>query len=221
MEHPLQNPSLTPVGLVFPISKARLSFEPPHGSINGDRVSAEFWARKNCLKSSWPLPAETILHEVLPTLEEGAALQQFDFEFRGRLYATRDIMILSTFMQWFGSNVGNSFLFEMPYGFTPSDSAMVFVEKLAREMKQCDHTYRLLHECNDICGTATAHSMISLVGGHHGPGSTYVSKHDRLVVRALMLWLATADGKKYVSEHCAYRDRALQAAQDERRAAVA
>lgn len=208
MDHPLVNPSLTPLGFVFPIYRKRLEHVPLPGSIDGDRVAAEFWELKNRTRARGERPAETIIHEVLPPLDLLADPEKVDFTFEGRGYRSRDIMVLSTFMQWFGTSVGNVFLTDIPFDLRISDAAQEFRLKLKREEKRHPITAILVHECTDACGV---HSMLFWVCK---PERGYTTKRDHAVVDALMTWLGMPQGRAYIEEYKAYRQKAFKTARE-------
>lgn len=194
MQHPLENPSLTPVGFTFSGGATRLQHGTSPGYINHDLVSAEFWSNANSLKASLPRPAETIIHELMPSIATIGRTTKGDFEFAGRPYLSRDIMILSRFVQWFGSNCGRSFLFysdnHVPEG-TPAEK--VFLFKLMDENTKSNTTRYLIHECSESCKRSWGWF------GECVPDSDYVTRRDEIVVEALMRWLGKKAGQEYIS----------------------
>lgn len=206
MDHPLVNPSLTPVGFVFPVSQRRLEFMLQPHEVDGDRVAAKFWELKNCARAEGLRPTEVIIHEVLPSMDSSLDHEwyDFDFVFKGFRYLSRDILVLSTFMQWFGSNVGYSFLTEIPFDLEVHDTAQEFRLKLVHAEKKHPITAGLLC-CTPRC--ITARGSWACVTNHGD-----VAKRDTAVVNALMTWLGMPQGRAYIEEYKAYRRQALETA---------
>jgi hypothetical protein len=195
MNHPLENPSLTPIGFVFPLYNKRVFQKLGEGFINGDYEAAFFWEKMNRLKSPAPLPAETIIHEIMPSIAKRGCTQFGDFEFSGRQYFSRDIMVLSTFMQWFGTNIGRSFITDAPFGFRCSHPLREFKEKFALENKRDKLIAGRIHSCDKHrCGPGA-------IGWVCDPDVSQVTDRDRLVVQSLMHWLGNRAGRDYMSAY--------------------
>ncbi len=210
MEHPLQNPSLTPVGFVFPFSRERLEYIPPPGRVDGDRVSAEFWQEQHRMTSPQPLPVRTILHDILPSTYEEETVREYEVEFRGKWYAARDIMVLSSVVQWFGTSVGNSFLTETSY---PFDRYVTFAQKFAYEEKRSSIFVQLTHECTDACAKQGISSSFN-PRNHHN--KVTIEGRDRKLIEALMLWFDTPGGIAYRKAYREYRAGVIRTAREQR-----
>ncbi len=202
MKHPLENSSLTPIGYVFPLSRKRVFQKLSNNFVNGDYFAARFWQNKNHLKVKEARPAEVIIHSIMPSLSGQGHTKKGDFEFVGKQYKSRDIMVLSTFMQWFGTNVGSCFIDTVPFGVKISHSLREFKEKFSFENKGDTIIASKIHICTENCGPS-----FLAVGWHCQKTPESVTGRDRVVVNALMHWLGTKAGRQYMNEYRRYIKR--------------
>lgn len=209
--HPLENPSLAPYGFVFPLRQKRLEYQPlVEHWVNEEKLMARLWDRWNRSNAPRPLPVQTIIHDILPSLATANRLTAGDFLHDGLPYLSRDVLVLSSMLCWFGTNFGRSFLetdisrFGIP-GYHP---AREFRIKLARKMKKVDIVAHVTHVCNARCGTVR-----SIVGDcYHESGE--VSVRDRAVVDGLMRWLASRAGRAFIAEFTRRKESAWEAARE-------
>jgi hypothetical protein len=199
MQHPLVNPSLAPVGFVFPISRERLEYKSDESTpwVNTEKLIAEMWEEVNCAHAQKPLPLVTIIHKILPGLARKNKLEEGDFEFDGLPFLSRDIALISTFVQWFGTNVGGAFLETRLHSKSSSRKDHEFVIKFAEHCKQYNLIAHLMHVCTDRClkGLYIFHST-----GHDYSEKT-VTDRDRAVVDGLMRWLGSRAGRAFIAEY--------------------
>ncbi|MCA9359856.1 hypothetical protein KC850_02340 [Candidatus Kaiserbacteria bacterium] len=199
MKHPLVNPSLTPVGFVFPNSRRRVSQILPRNGVNGDFYAAKFWQKKNCLLAPDPKPAEVIVHTIMPALSKRGRTKESDFMFSGKPYLSRDIMVLSTFMQWFGTNVGSGFIRHKPFRFKSTHPLREFREKFVLENTDNTVSARLIHICNDKC-----EASMSGLGRVCCLTPELIQPRDLIVIDSLMHWLGTKAGRQYMTDYDLY-----------------
>jgi hypothetical protein len=216
MQHPLVNPSLAPFGLVLPLRKERLKYRSFEGWPNPERLIAKCWDKANRLNAPRPRPVETIVHEILPGLAASNRHFNPDFEFDGKPYCSRDVIVLSSVVQWLATNVGNCFLTETrveikeDVRFHPERE---FVLKLEYEdsrslrygyMGRVGLAIFLTHVCNEYCG---AQAIRTLSGEYHVYRRSEVSNRDRALVLGLMHWLGRKDGRAFIASYLARRAR--------------
>lgn len=196
-KHPLENPSLAPLGLTTELSYSRLHWRPTGPfMVFVERMSARFWEKRNRADALRPLPVETIIHRIMPSMAQRNRIAKGDFVFEGKPYLTRDIVTLSSAVQWFGTNVGSCFINEPLHkkgrGYHPSRE---FIVKLAQENEQkldaCrpDMYTHLTHRCTGRCKNSCVYD------------SRTVTDRDKAVVDALMRWLGTAHGRQYLEQY--------------------
>lgn len=178
MQHPLEDPSLTPFGFVLPNWKYRLA-PLAKDMINGDREISLLWAAENRM-SSESRPAVMMIGEILPSIITTRQFSGGDFFFDGRLYYRRDILVLSSFIAWLGCNCGLAFL----RGNSLSLKSMVkrFDAYEAREqivyhvLKRQPHYIERHVNLPDI------------------------TKRDEALIRSIMYWLNRTEGKEFVQK---------------------
>lgn len=215
MRHPLHNPSLAPVGFCGSISQQRINAKPyPEWSFNRERAIAKFWAGWNRQDAPHPLPVEAIIHEVLPAMATRFRAPKGEFTFEGKEYRGRDIAVLSSVVRWFGSGVGDCFLFGRHF-FESKSSDREFLERFAREncrhavLRECTH-----HVCTDACRrTPESHEGVLVFYRSFDPHKYEpVTKRDEVLVDGLMWWLGRRHGRSFLSAWKEKRDRLAHAA---------
>ncbi len=194
--HPLENPSLTPYGFVFPGGQKRLEYKPTTSCcVNVEKIAARIWDRWNRTNAPKPLPVQTIIHEILPGLASANRITNGDFWHNGLPYLTRDILVLSRTVQWLGSNNGLCFLgtdisHSSIHGFHPEREFRI---KFA--MEKMDMVALLMHICTPRCNVV--HSLY-YNGCYYNAND--VSSRDRAVVDGLMRWLGKRAGRAFIAE---------------------
>ena len=210
--HPLENPSLAPYGFVFPSRKKRLEYKPEanHHWVNEEKVIVRLWDRRNRKNAPRPLPVQTIIHEILPSQEKANRIINGDLQFDGLPYLTRDILVLSSVVQWFGTNVGRCFIeTDISRQSIPGfHFEREFLIKFAQEMKQSDLVAFLTHTCTPHCET------IRKLGFRNECwyDRNNVSLRDRAVVDGLMRWLGRKAGREFLAEFANRKQNAWAAA---------
>jgi hypothetical protein len=215
MRHPLHNPSLAPVGFCDVVAQQRLRAEPhPEWSYNPELAIAKFWAGWNRQGASHPLPVATIIHDMLPAMSTRFRMTEGEFMFEGKWYVGRDIAVLSSAVQWFGSNVGNCFLLHSPVFFKPRSKDREFVEKFAQERVSNALVMRFTHHaCTEACGrNPEPHEVV--VGFRVRDLHDYapVTERDQALVEGLMWWLGRTQGRSFIAAWDAKRSRLEKAA---------
>lgn len=207
MQHPSVNPSLAPFGFVFPFQRARLEYVPQFvRGINRERIMGRLWGKCNRLKAEHPLPVQVIIHEILPSQARVNKITKGDLMFEGLPYLSRDILVLSSMVQWLATNVGDCFLTTKKMaGEEARNHEREFVLKLAAEMEGCDLVARIFHVCNTQCNSNVG--RIFAFDHPHAYDSSSVSSRDRALVDGLMRWLGKRSGRSFVKRYCAIRDR--------------
>ncbi len=136
-----------------------------------------------------------------------------DFQFDGLPYLTRDILVLSSTVQWFGTNVGWCFIetdISRDPGFHPERE---FLIKFAKEMERKDMVAFLTHVCTPRC----FHEALSwFIGGCYVDGET-VFPRDRAVIDGLMRWLGRKAGRTFIADYTVRKENAWNAADNQRR----
>lgn len=219
-KHPLENQSLAPLNLRTKLSYDRLQYKSDaHFWVFEERMMARFWEKCNRLNAPGPLPIAEIIHTILPAMTRVNRISRGDFVFDGALYLTRDIVTLSSTVQWFGTNVGRCFVDEPlqnPGGrYHPSRE---FIIKLQRSNRDRDMYAFLSHRCAGRC-LDPRRKRFRL--GFSDPcvyDSRQVTDRDRAVIDGLMRWLGTARGRQYLVDYRARRS-AARAEVDRRRRA--
>ena len=209
--HPLENPSLAPYGFVFPNRQERLRWHPqPYsGSVNLERIIGRLWDRHNRSKAEKSLPVQTIIHDILPGQATANRIEKADFLHEGLPYLTRDILVLSSAMQWFGTNVGGCFLeadISSKPGFHPERE---FLMKCEREMElnHFDLPPFFVHICTERCRSQPLSFM-----GQRCYYDDQASARDRAVVDGLMRWLSRPAGRSFIAEYQRRKKNAFEAA---------
>jgi hypothetical protein len=216
--HPLENPSLAPFDLVFPIRQERLKHRSENIShwVNTEKLIARMWDKCNRSNATKPVPVQTIIHEILPGRAQANRITQGDFQFDGLPYLTRDILVLSSTVQWFGTGVGWSFIAadisrdSIP-GFHPAREFIIKFECASREK---DMVAFLTHVCTPACKSGG--KMVPLTASLSGTchiDSRGVSTRDRAVVDGLMYWLGQKEGRSFIADYARRKKNALTAAQ--------
>ena len=220
--HPLENPSLAPLGLRTQLSYRRLQWKPTiQFTVFEERMIARFWDKHNRADAPRPLPVEAILHKILPSMAQSNRISKGDFVFEGKSYLTRDIVTLSSVMQWFGTNVGRCFIdrkvARQGRGYHESRE---FTIKLAEENKSwsrsCDMYTFLSHRCTGRCNNKKR-LRFWLSNDPCVHDSRTVTERDKAVIDGLMRWLGTAHGRQYITEFRIRRDLAWKEAGERRR----
>jgi len=216
-KHPLENPSLAPFGLTTQVSYRRLQYKPTiQFHVNEERMSARFWEKHNRAGALPPLPVRTIVHDILPGQAQCNRIARGDFVFDGLPYLTRDIVTLSSIVQWFGTNVGREFIdgkiLNPGKGYHPSRE---FVIKLDRDNQHRDMYTFWCHRCTGACRDKSRFRLLLDGPCLHDPRT--VTERDKAMVDGLMRWLGSAAGRNYITDYRARRDRAWEAASQRRR----
>lgn len=210
-KHPLENPSLAPLHLTTALSYRRLQYEPTSSFwVFEERMSARLWEKRNRMDAQRPLPVERIIHSILPAMAARFRIDKGDFVFEGKPYLTRDIVTLSSAVQWFGTNIGRCFIDE-PLRNPPKNyhASKEFALKLAKENRDRDFYAFLSHRCTNACNNPKRFRLFM-----SDPclfDSRKVTERDRAVIDGLMRWLGTTHGRQYLTE---FSDRRKQAHQD-------
>lgn len=194
-EYPLKNPSLTPIDLGFSNRKARIEATLGPYMVNGDYFAVLFWDQANRLNAERK-PAVEILQHILPSLS-GYIYHEGDISFDGAQYVSRDIMVLSSFMQWTGANIGRSFMSETSIG-QKSGGVNEFLNKYQEFNKRGRLIGILIHEHTIECG------HVSGGIGHCVSTPKLATVRDKLVMQALMMWLGTDSGRDYMNKYDEY-----------------
>ncbi len=211
MRHPLATKSLAPYGFVFPRYVERLAFEPKpeYGGFNAERVIAKQWERAHRVDAPEPTPLEVIIHRILPGMGTLTGRFKPDFEFKGRPYNSRDIALVSTTVQWLGTNIGNSFLLDA-YRSKEAHPERVFSLLFKRESH--DMVMHFTHICSEKCKDGHTGTVLPFNSCWHDPEETTL--RDRVAVDALMWWLGRKAGRAFIEEHFARSERAGKAARE-------
>lgn len=190
---------MAPCGFVFPNWKARLDYE-PEGQywVNEEVVIARLWDRHNRVGGSRQPPVQTIVHEILPALASANRLTDGDFWHGGLPYLTRDVLVLSSTLQWFGTNIGRCFLEtdiskQSIRGYRPEHEFIIKLSQASRE--KGDMVAFFVHVCSERC---TVWQPLAAFGGGCCYDKKQVSARDRVVVDGLMRWLGTEEGRLFV-----------------------
>lgn len=215
-KHPLENPTLAPLGLRTKLSYDRLQYKPTSKFwVFEERMIARFWEKRNRLGAPEPLPVAEIIHHILPAIAKEHRIKHGDFVFAGLPYLTRDLVTLSSTVQWFGTNVGRNFidstLTKPGGGYHPSQE---FVVKLERENKHRDMYAFLSHRCTNRCWDPKRVRINVFDLCIYD--SRQVTKRDRAMIDGLMSWLGTDRGRTFLCDFRARRTAAHEAA-DRRR----
>ncbi len=207
-KHPLENPSLAPYGLTTPLSYQRLQYKPTTNPywVNQEKLLAEMWDKCNRADAPRPLPVQTIIHEILPGQKRRNHLAQGNFVFEGKPYLTRDLMMLSSIVQWLGSNVGNCFLIRDISQKLGYSLEREFLTKYAEDSKIHDMVTFWCHICTPKCKEPTYFSLIGESNHRYNPRT--VTDRDVAVVDGLLRWLGRPAGRGFLSRYEARRKRA-------------
>ncbi len=206
-KHPLENPSLAPFGLATPHYKIRMSQDLSGigTEINGAKELMLLWEYWNSSESKHrPLPIASIIHYILPSLGKTERIVDGDFYFEELPYVTKDIIVISSIMCWFGTNVGRYFIESPP----PANigGELEFLEKYRIENKSwrygSDMLHFWLHECTNKC----KQYRICLIEPEHHYDEKPTAREYALT-EALMIWLGTKEGRSFFDE---YRARLKQ-----------
>ncbi len=201
MQHPLVRPSLAPFGFATKRHASRLDYTDRLNPyyVNAEHQMAKFWDKRHRLDAPGPLPIETIVHRILPGQARANLLTDGEFFFKGLPYLSRDIMLLSSIMYWFGTNVGSCFL-EVPLTSLPRGRLgrpeYEFLVKLERDMQRRDMVAFWAHECRDECGNSTMRHLF--VDGHEYIRDV-ITTRDRALAEGLMRWLGSTEGRVFIA----------------------
>ncbi len=200
-QHPLENPSLAPFGLIVPRYKMRISQDLTGigTGVNREREIMLLWEQWNSPKSKHkPLPITYIVHYVLPSFGKAKRIVDGDFYFEGLPYVTRDIVVISSIMCWFGTNVGRFFIESPPP--VNIGSELEFLEKYRIENKSWrygpDMLHFWLHECTELC----KQNKICVFEPKHCYGQKPTAREYALA-EALMFWLGTKEARRFFEEY--------------------
>ncbi|MDP1707217.1 MAG: hypothetical protein Q8L30_01545 [bacterium] len=213
--HPLENPSLAPYGFTFPNRQKRLAYKPKNHKfwVNEERLIARVWDRRHRADALKPLPIQTIIHDILPSLATANRITEGDFWFDGLPYLTRGILVLSSTVYWFGTNVGRCYLetdisgLSIP-GFHPEREFRI---KFAQEMERKDMVAFLTHVCTSRCGGKVV-TLQQVIAGRCYFDSSAVSLRDRALIDGLMFWLGKKAGRAFIADYSARKANAWTAA---------
>lgn len=202
MEHPLTNPSLTPFCFTSPyrFARNRQNLKGLGSGINGDREMARHWARSNRLKNEGVLPAEKIIHHILDSRFR-PTVKDFDFVFKEKLYRQRDIFVLTCIVTWFGTNVGNGFMVDVPRGWDNARSKQFFLKKYRHENKEWEERSRknwFGSGPKDLV-TFWTHICTKHCGRTHDYRNDTPTETDYALAEALMWWLGSEHGREFFS----------------------
>ena len=209
MQHPLENPSLAPYGFVSFFSKQGWNTSLLWFFVNREKIIAKFWDKYNRASAPRPLPVKTIIHEILPAQASANRITKGSFLHDDLPYLTRDILVLSSVIQWLGTNVGNCFLESLDSNLSRQPSfhpEREFRMKLAKEMQRADMVVFWTHVCTSRCNTV----QLFPNGGCYYD-SREVSTRDRAVVDGLMLWLGRNAGRTFITECLTRISKAIDA----------
>lgn len=206
-KHPLENPTLAPLNLRTKLSWQRLQWVPTIGfTVFEERMIARFWEKRNRLSAPRPLPAAEIIHTILPHKSRKNRIKTGDFIFGGLPYLTRDIVTLSSVVQWFGTNVGRCFIEEplrrLESGYRQSEE---FATKFRKMHEDRDMYAFLAHRCTSVCNNPR---IFRLAYESCIFDSQQISARDKAVVDGLMVWLGTEHGRQFFRDFHARRGEA-------------
>jgi hypothetical protein len=200
--HPFQVVrSLAPAPFVLPNSLRR-QLERLSG-INYESVMARYWEQLHLENMRGPRPIETIVHKILRRMKPAMRLERDggDFIFRDRPYLTRDILVISTFVQWFATGCGRCFL-EDPFNRFNASTIPVhaYTRKLRYETedRRPDLITIILHVCTSECPCMKPGFARGGFGGTCAFRAEHVSDRDLALVWALMKWLEGPAGLRFI-----------------------
>jgi hypothetical protein len=167
-----------------------------------------------------PLPAETIIHVILPGLASANRLTSGDFSHGGLPYLTRDVLVLSSTLQWLGTNVGRCFLEEdisqkRTRRYHPEREFVIKLDLMEKE-KCRDMVSFFTHVCTPQCtksGSFWSDGCVYKKGDSH--------TRDRAVVDGLMRWLGQESGRAFLAEYATRKKSAWNAVHESQRKAWA
>jgi hypothetical protein len=204
--HPLATSSLAPFGFATSFYAERLDFRPPGQKhyLNPERLIAKLWERAHLRDARRPHPIQAIIHTILPSICEDYRAADGDFLFLRKPYSSRDIMILSSAVQWLGTNCGMSFLTESSINSSCDDPQLEFATKFERLSTNCLLTCQFTHECSEKCGTPPPGVFMGLTCRLD---PNMVSVRDKALIKSLMLWLGTSAGRRFLDAFILRRNR--------------
>lgn len=194
LRHPLERLSLAPYGFVFPVRRQRLAYVPPNRfGVDEEKLVVRLWERWNRIDRATP-PLQTILHRILPAEMQEYPVGNGSFTHGDLLYRTRDVLILSSAVQWLGCNMGRYFLEEDISEKRDYSPEKEFSLKLAawKKEKGIEPAAFFAHVCNIHCRPS-----VPWVGCHYRRSD--ISARDEAVVAALMDWLGSEDGRAFLA----------------------
>jgi hypothetical protein len=164
--------------------------------VNAEVVIARFWDKRNRANESRPLPVQTIIHEILPGQKRINRLEKGNFVFEGLPYLTRDIMVLNSIVQWFGTSVGSNFLTEDISRWHPHHPEREFLVKFEVKNNQW------------FCWDPCVYDLDE------------VSERDRAVADGFMRWLGRHAGREFTAQYQTRLKRVWAAVDEKRRRAL-
>lgn len=202
MNHSLKSQSLAPQGFVFPLYIERLNdrYKPWPSSlshhINPELMMSRFWEKVNRAGSPTPMPIQTIIHEILPTLGKKYRARDNDTFFDGKHYRSRDICLISTIVQWFATNSGNGFLEKINCYWLDlyTDRKDYYQVKYSAEQKLSDMFRYWTHVCMPCCYNP---SRFTADSDRHVLSTQSVTARDRAIAQAVMKWLDSDAGNAF------------------------
>jgi hypothetical protein len=190
MDHPLLNPSLTPIGFGAGITPQRTSWRVNDWMLNGDYLAADFWQRRNCLKAD-NRPITSIIHGVMRSLKTLGGTTVGDIMFDGLPYRIDDLAILTSMAVWLGTNVGRAFCEDVPPRMPKYHPSQEFRLKLTRDEERYGHTMAdfFLHVHHKCFSRLSTHCLIR----------KQATKRQLLAIDAFAFWLGTSEGREYLA----------------------
>jgi len=150
-----------------------------------------FWDKTSRLSVSVPRPAEVMMNTIMPIMPGYQIFEEGDIPLNDIQYMSRDILVLSSVIQWFGTGIGQNWITERPSTCKASRSSLEFVERFAIDGQK--FIYAAIHQCLATCRPGYC---------DHTPKQ--ITKRDRLVVGAFMIWLGRVEGRDYMERYTDY-----------------
>jgi hypothetical protein len=204
--HPLINQSLAPQVFTTDAKLGRRRYVPQAG-VNRERIITTFWDKIHRRAADKPYPLQIILHEILLRRCPDAPRSPVDFDFEGYGYAARDIFVVTSMVQWLGTNVGTQFYEDRTLRACPLPDDEGFWMDF--EERWGWNTIRsVLHECTSTCVPSSS-------SAEFGDGHDYaevVSERDLAVVEAFFVWLGMPHGRAFTLSYEAQCRQAAKSA---------
>lgn len=211
MEHPLENPTLAPFELVTTFRKKRTNQDLTGigTGINGDREILKIWSSWNRKRSPRPLPVEEIIHTIMPSQKKANCVTDGNFWFEGKPYLTRDIVVLSSVVCWFGTNCGRAFVSAKIHENDSTTSSLPLfsrrdIHPLREFITKFDFENGRPGYHKDLIAFWLHEECAGCKEGGRGwcdYNTCTVSDRDRAVVRALLWWLGNARGRSFLNAY--------------------